>query len=859
MLSAQEERSIEHYAHIDSIPKLWTTAGNELSPTEWQACWIWQKGEITGNNQVLLARKLFNVEAKPEQARLFITADTYYELYVNGRFVNRGPARCAPHHQSYDILDIAATLKVGENVIALRVFHKGQGILNATVTARHGMLAQLEIQSKGMQQIITSDSSWKVKKPEGMNLYTSDFGESKDFRKEEKQWKDVNFDDSQWDKAKELINDTFWPKPSPGEKATTIIYPWLSLVPRDIPYLTESFVKANQLHEVGEILELSYCEPVAAGVHGLIFPKGKNTLSGFEAYKAGEGAITIKNRYPSNTFSSEGIYSTYLIFDLGELMHGYPHLEIEGEAGTIVEILYAPHLLGGKFPLRTKMSGRPFTDKIILGKGKTVWNALEIRDMRYLFIAFRNTEKPVHLNVAGLKRTDYPFETLGSLSVPKDPDTEWLWKASVKTLAAVTTDAYVDNYREKRQYSQTSYYASRANYVAFGDSYLQRRYLVQIAQEQQKNGLFPVKAPKEFMPKVGFDSFLDGSIFWVMGLHDYFLHTGDTSTVRELLPSAASFLDLLRGWENKDGIIESPPYSYWIDHADLDRSGANFSFNALYLLTMHDYMAILKWMGNDEQALEYEKRITKLRLNMRNRFWNTDQKLFSDALVGEKMSAKFTEHSNSLAIVAGIASQEQEEEIVREFVENNSARLVPAVLFMHYITEALFMSRHGNEALSMLKNRYGNMKKDGSQTLWEEWSLSVSKRTGQFEPNLKRTNAQGENTFPAYSLTRWVLGVQPVKPGMTEVILSCNLCGLAEIEGCMPSPNGSIHVAWENSKKGISLEVEVPDGIHVKVDLNSEDIREKKMLSLDGQNFVIEMLGSGTFEIPAGKHILKFY
>ncbi len=390
------------------------------------------------------------VASQLDMANLFITADTYYELYVNGLFVNRGPARSAPHHQSYDILDIASMLKAGENVMALRVFHKGRDTLNAITTARPGILAQLEIQSKSNQQIITSNSSWKVKEPEGMYLYTSDFGESKDFLEEESQWKEKDFDDSHWGEAQELINETFWPKPSPGERARTITYPWLSLVPRDIPYLKESLVKASCLHEVGEILELSYSEPVAAGAHGLIFPIEENTLRGIEAYKAGEGSITIKNRY-------------------------------------------------------------------------------------------------------------------------------------------------------------------------------------------------------------------------------------------------------------------------------------------------------------------------------------------------------------------------------------------------------------------------GNMKKDGSQTLWEEWSLTVSKRTGRFEPNNKRANAQGENTFPAYSLTRWVLGVQPVKPGMAEVILSCNLCGHTEVKGAMPSPKGNIHVAWKNGKKGISLEVEVPDGMHVKVDLNSEDLREKKMMSLDGQNFVINKLSSGTIEVPAGRHILKFY
>jgi hypothetical protein len=66
-------------------------------------------------------------------------------------------------------------------------------------------------------------------------------------------------------------------------------------------------------------------------------------------------------------------------------------------------------------------------------------------------------------------------------------------------------------------------------------------------------------------------------------------------------------------------------------------------------------------------------------------------------------------------------------------------------------------------------------------------------------------------------------------------------------------------MAWKKGARGISLEIEVPDGIHVKVDLKSEDLRDKKMLSLDGREFAIEKLGNGNFDIPAGKHTLKFY
>ena len=68
-------------------------------------------------------------------------------------------------------------------------------------------------------------------------------------------------------------------------------------------------------------------------------------------------------------------------------------------------------------------------------------------------------------------------------------------EASAKTIEVCTTDAYTDNYRERRQYAQTGYYAALGNYWLFGDHALQRRYLVQVAQEQEANGVMPAAMP----------------------------------------------------------------------------------------------------------------------------------------------------------------------------------------------------------------------------------------------------------------------------------------------------------------------------------------------------------------------------
>jgi alpha-L-rhamnosidase len=837
----------------DTIPKLWGTENARLQPDEWKAFWIWRRGENQGTNLLLLARKSFKVETQPEHARLFISADNYYELYVNGKFVNRGPARCQPSSQSYDVLNITSLIKPGDNVLAVRVLHQGKfGSYNTP--PRPGFIAQLEIRHDGKQEIIITDDSWQVKKPDWPNLSSPVYGEIVDFRRADTGWQMIDYNDSGWQPAENLLSDKFWPWPEPSPEALpkTITFPWITLTPRDIPYMKESLVKATNLFESGEILELGFNNAIASGANGLLFPLEKSSVSNMESYKKGEGPAIIKNGYPSDVFGNEDIYSTYLIYDLGNIMHGYPHLEIEGNAGTIIEILYSPNLLRGKFPLRPDISGRALSDRIILSKGKTTWDALEMKYMRYMLIAFRNTDTPVRLHFAGLKKADYPFIDRGNLSVTEDKEIEWLWKAATNTLRAVTTDAFTDNYRESLQYAQTSYYASRAGYYAFGDSYLQRRYLKQIAELQQTDGVLPAAAPV-----TGYRGgrFLDASVFWIMGLHDYLLYTGDTSTVISLLPNAEKILERFRIWENKDGIIDSPPYPYWIDHADLDRYGANFSFNSLYLLAMQDFAVVAEWLGSKVKSEEYKKRADNLRINLRTKFWDPEQKLFCDTRLNGVRSEKFSEQSNSLAIVAGIADSDQQREIVKEFVENKSARMVPAVLFMHYISEALFMSGHGNDALKLLRERYRKMYEEGSGTLWEDWGLTVTKRSGEFVIKPSICNIQAENTYLAHSLPRWLLSVVPSKPGMKEVIVTCNFCGLSDIKGSIPTPYGNISVSWKETKKGKYLQLEVPEGIRAFADLKKMGLKNET-ISLDGKNLNITTIPDEKLEIPRGKHTL---
>ncbi|MEX0685466.1 MAG: alpha-L-rhamnosidase C-terminal domain-containing protein [Balneolales bacterium] len=84
----------------------------------------------------------------------------------------------------------------------------------------------------------------------------------------------------------------------------------------------------------------------------------------------------------------------------------------------------------------------------------------------------------------------------------------------------------------------------------------------------------------------------------------------------------------------------------------------------------------------------------------------------------------------------------------------------------------------------------------------------------------KLSRVQAENTFPAHSLSRWMLGIQPVSPGMQVVKISHN--GFSDVEGSMPSPLGTLFVSWKGRDEDLTLEITVPQGMEVLFDKTRE-------------------------------------
>jgi alpha-L-rhamnosidase len=203
--------------------KVWTTNGQEaawspmaffetgfLSNSEWSAKWIELANDTLRYTPSVSVRKSFVLKKKIENARVYVTAHGFYELYLNGKKV--GDDVLTPGWTSYSkrlqyqVYDVTNLLAQGQNAVGAML---GDGWYRGTVGwatqwgyygKKRGLLCEIHIKyTDGSAEIIKSDAAWKAHQdgPIQQNdvIY---WGETFDARKILRGWSEATFDDKNW-------------------------------------------------------------------------------------------------------------------------------------------------------------------------------------------------------------------------------------------------------------------------------------------------------------------------------------------------------------------------------------------------------------------------------------------------------------------------------------------------------------------------------------------------------------------------------------------------------------------------------------------------------------------------------------
>jgi hypothetical protein len=740
---------------------------------QWKANWIMLSNANANSYGVYYFRKNFDIKEIPKRFPIHVSADNRYKLFINGKLVSLGPARGDITHWNFETVDIAASLKIGHNVIAAQVWNEGSLKSEATISLQTAFILQ---GGNDETQSLNTNKSWvgiqdTSYSPIEISLpayYIAGPGEFINQHKSIKGWLSDSCDLTHWKSVKII---------SPGYPKNKIGYGessgWL-LVPSQLPQME---LKMQRL------MKLSRSEGINIPAS---FPEKKNE-------------ITI----PANTNAT-------ILLDQTFLTNAYPTISFRQGLNASITLSYAEALYS-KYPFKGDRS--ILEGKILMGRKDSVlsdgnrfqqFTPLTFRTYRFIQVSIHTKEEPLVLEDIYGTFTGYPFQFNAKLETDNSEMTKML-EIGWRTARLCAMETYMDcPYYEQLQYIGDTRIQALVSLYNSGDDRLVRNALNLIDYSRQPEGLtlsrYPTSTPQYITPF---------SLWYVGMLHDYMMYGNDTLFVKNKLLGVRQIINYFKGFAQQDGSLKNLPWWNFTDWVDVKnwvfgtRSAGKDGYSALMdlqLLWAYELAADLeKSIGVPYYAALYQQNANQLKQTIRNKYWDKEKNLFADRTEKDL----YSQHANALAILTGVASKSESVSIANKLLVDTS--LAPAsIYFKYYLHQSLIKAEKGNEYLNWLDKWRENIA--NGLTTWGETS----------NINTTRSDCHAWGASPNIEFFRTILGIDSDAPCFDKVIIEPHLGAIQKISGEIPHPKGKILVDYVLKNGNISANIILPSKVSGK-------------------------------------------
>lgn len=753
----------------------------------WKAQWITGPGKpinrfTAASDQtlkdygVVKFRKTVELTAKPASFVVHVSADNRYKLFVNGKQVAQGPARGDLYFWNYETIDLAPYLQVGNNLVAAVVWNDGRAKPEAQISYLTGFIVQ---GNTPVEEILNTDDSWKTAKDESYQplpvrvpgYYVAGPSELVDMSKHLKGWEQNAFNDSSWSKARVI---------GPGiTKATAVNSTGWMLVPSPLPpmEMTPQRLAATRSAE------------------------GVNVPASFPA-------TPTKVTVPANTKAT-------ILLDQGTLTNAYPTLVFSGGNGATLSMGYAEALYkprtpsvgaGRPAPLtkgnRNEVDGKTFIGKadsvLSDGTAQQVYTPLWWRTYRYLRLVVNTKAEPLVIDDLYSTFTGYPFVARAKLQT-QNPELGKMLDIGWRTARLCAFETYMDcPYYEQLQYIGDARIQALVSLFYAGDDRLARYGLTLIDHSRIPEGITLSRYPTDLHQQI--PTF---SLWWVAMLHDYDRYRPDSLFIKDKLPGSRQVLSFFERYQQADGSLKNVPYWVFTDWtqgkgwnfgmAPLGKNGESAVLDLQLMWTYQLAADLEKRLGLTELANHYLRRANQLKQTIQRKYWDSVRQLYADT----ETKDTYSQHANSLAILAGVASAQQAPALAKKMLADTS--LAPAsIYFKYYLHQALVKAGLGDDYLSWLGKWQENMAM--GLTTWAETS----------DVNTSRSDCHAWGASPNIEFFRTILGIDSDAPGFSKVKITPHLGSLTDVSGEIPHPNGKVAVQYNRQNSKLRTLIDLP-------------------------------------------------
>ncbi|MBQ9774708.1 MAG: hypothetical protein IJW17_01590 [Lentisphaeria bacterium] len=769
-----------------------------------RAKWIWPARAMYLQNCYAGFRYDFELNDIPGKAPLHLTADQSYRLYVNGKYVCRGPARGYQEEWPFDTVDIAGFLKKGKNFIAVEAYNPGISTFSYNHKDRASFICAAKWENG--TEFYSNRETWQMFRLHSYAAFTGRLSVQMNFQE------DI---DLQQDERKWITDEEFTPPAQEKwvrmDETPFSALPWFDVKPRPIPMFDEhcyapaaavlaGYGKAVTGKKQGGNISWDFAENELSSIEWQtppLFHKDGEFLCG-EIPAAGEG----------------NIYA--VTFDLGEeWLTGTPILEVaNGSAGDVIELHYYHYLPDGKAELLPE----PGVGSLLAPAARLHLNGpavrhefFQIMGVRHITLVVRENRNPLKVRLSW-RTALYPMEISGDFT-SSDSLLNDIYRICRHTQKVCSMDVFVDTpWREQSQWWGDARIQAKNTLWLSGDDRLLKNGINLIAgQKGAPDGLIFTNAPTTDAGNI----LPDFTLTWIATLYDLYFQTADPEAVLPYLPQAEKIFAYFEKYRSDFGIIGYDE-RFWLfeDWGDLPKKPYPAFLNLWHCHVLELYAKLQKFCGLDHsetlRKIAWEKELLK------EKYFNTELGLMMPVLneKGEQTGTPSV-HDQVLALMLDLVPEARENMIQKrikpclEGTLNEGAQ--PGPFWSTYLLDIASSCKLRKEALAYIARRWQHMIPSG--TVWEVFDR------GSY------TGWSYSHAWSAHPLTHIpeLLGITQKEPGWRKIAFEPFFADIADCDISIPSPLGIVKAGWHKEDGHFNCYLELPGDMTAQITVDGKE------------------------------------
>ena len=747
------------------------TSGSSL-----QSSFIWTPAANNPKGEYVVFRKNFDLKLPVPDVVLNIFADSRYLLWINGKYVLRGPCRFNPKGPEYDQTDVRSFLKDGKNSIVVMVHNYGSPLSGRIMKHNPGLTANIEIAGK---IILKTDSTWRF------NNHTSylpahswtTIPDIIDARMDNGDWMKSDFNDSSWPFAMAIDGNQ-----------------WGKLQPCELPLQKETELKDLKLLPSGAYLSASLPVELSKGSEMLV--------------------------------------------DFGQMAMAYTSMELDADAGSEMTLQYALRFKNGK-PAEMYGGGNKYTacegrqsfmttdqwgSRYMLVKcisGRIKISGLKITDRRYPFerIGKFNCSDPILNSLWEMAVKTIEVTTDDGYGSDARERNEWIQDAS-KPSYHTSRVALADPGKDGK--------------LNYSDPGLLKNMLRHAAQAQLPNGQFLATFPTDRGPEDCHYVIDDYSCQWFEALKMYWDATGDKDFLREMWPALTAQINWFLHHKTSKGLLLAREYaSFDNPFAYITCEGA--TINAFFYDALVNSASISGILGETQKLDEYRKAAEELKKAFNEQFWNERESAYNAAFYQDKWYLP-TVHAQLMALHYGLVPENREASVRKWFLANFKnpgmkhccanidfekmvgmrAGINMPVMYYWVFSELYRMNteKQDREVISEIRRRWTPM------VLYQQDAGTLSESFTDEKGEGASESCHNYGAMPAYFMSSFVLGVRRISPVMEKrLLIEPRLADLRYADGIVSTEFGPVQVSWHRSddSKTLGFQFKIPEDVRAEI------------------------------------------